>query len=190
MWITVVLGTIIGIVFGLGQGLGKLLPFLPFNKAASHGFANVWGPFLGLPGTPLRIFIGLGETVAGLGLLVGLWGDAYDAFDESLSNTVKALAIVAGFSLMTCAFVAAFVHKYVDGTAGMALPGVMGILCLIFTLIRVFCVEPETWASQMLATWLVLIDIVLAIITLIINRMSGKHESEVEDENKKLQEMK
>merc|ERR1719361_1398508 len=114
--ISLLLGTVMGVVFGFMKGLAKLLPFHPGFKAMAYGFPHVYGPFLGLPGRILLPLVGIGETLAGVGLLLGLWIDTFGGFPKSTSNVFKALAIVAGVALMTLGFVAAFVHKYIDGT--------------------------------------------------------------------------
>mmetsp|Transcript_106568 Transcript_106568/g.301405 ORF Transcript_106568/g.301405 Transcript_106568/m.301405 type:complete len:194 (+) Transcript_106568:84-665(+) len=188
VWISIVFGTIIGLIAFMG-GAAKLCSCLPGGNKMSYGFSNVWGPFLGCPGLPLRIFIGLGELASGLGLLVALWCDCFDAFDEGTSDVAKALIIVAGAGLFTTWLVAAFVHKYIDGVGKMMTPCVLSFLSLVFLFIRVFAVEPETWGNQMLCTGLSVIFLVGAFITLIINRIMGKHESTVEEENKKMSEM-
>eukprot|EP00421_Protoceratium_reticulatum_P051354 CAMPEP_0168442236 /NCGR_PEP_ID=MMETSP0228-20121227/43904_1 /TAXON_ID=133427 /ORGANISM="Protoceratium reticulatum, Strain CCCM 535 (=CCMP 1889)" /LENGTH=193 /DNA_ID=CAMNT_0008456591 /DNA_START=81 /DNA_END=662 /DNA_ORIENTATION=- len=188
VWISIVFGTIIGLIAFMG-GAAKLCSCLPGGNKMSYGFSNVWGPFLGCPGLPLRLFIGLGELACGLGLLVALWCDAFDVFDEGTSDVAKALIIVAGAGVFTTWLVAAFVHKYVDGMGKMMPPMVLSLVALVFLFIRVFGVEPETWGNQMLCTGLSVIFLVGAFITLIINRLMGKHESTVEEENKKLNEM-
>merc|ERR1712008_461103 len=95
-----------------------------------------------------------GDIVGGIGLLVGLWCDAFSVFEEDLSDTSRALVIVAGVAMMNLELVASFMHSYVDGCAKAAFPGTMAVVSLIFVLMRVFMVEPRAWESQMLATWL------------------------------------
>merc|ERR1719414_2113386 len=104
-----------------------------------------------------------------------------------MSNTFKALAIVAGVGLMTLGFVAAFMHWYLDRMGPKFIfPLLMAIISTIFVGLRMWGVEPETWATQMVATWLSFLPIIMAVMVLLINKMNGKHESTVEDENKKL----
>mmetsp|Transcript_30790 Transcript_30790/g.83390 ORF Transcript_30790/g.83390 Transcript_30790/m.83390 type:complete len:197 (-) Transcript_30790:33-623(-) len=185
--LTVILGTPLGLIMLLMAGAGKLFPFHPMNKALAFGFANVYGPFLGCPGMPLRIVIGLGEFLGGLGLLVGLLGDCFGAFGEALSDVCKALVIVDGVALFIAMSVAAMVHKYVDGSP--KLPGGLSVLALIFTLLRVFFCGPDHSANQMLATILSVIMMMGAVVTIFINKTMGTHEKNVEEENNQLQEM-
>jgi len=183
MGITILLGTVSGALHGFG-GLVKLIPCGPGAKMASR-FNQVWGPFLGCPGTCLRILIGLGELSAGFGILVGVWADAFGAFDDDLSDIVKALCIVAGVSLAVVGFSAAMMHCYIDNqTCSPAL--ILGIISTIFTLIRVFAVDPQHDLGQAVATWLTLIVLVFAAIAMTINYLKGKHESTVQEANEKL----
>mmetsp|Transcript_6911 Transcript_6911/g.19564 ORF Transcript_6911/g.19564 Transcript_6911/m.19564 type:complete len:202 (-) Transcript_6911:154-759(-) len=183
-WITVILGTIPALMMGCVGGTGKIIPGHPMNKAMSYGFANVFGPFLGCPGTPLRLIIGLGEMFAGIGLLVGLWGDAFDAFGKDLSDLAKALIIVAGVVFFIVAAVAAMMHKYIDGSPGM--PAGMAVISLIFTLLRVFFLGPDKIPNQIIATVLSVLVMIGVLIAMAINRTAGLHEDQVEEENKKL----
>mmetsp|Transcript_30792 Transcript_30792/g.83395 ORF Transcript_30792/g.83395 Transcript_30792/m.83395 type:complete len:197 (-) Transcript_30792:92-682(-) len=185
--LTVILGTPLGLIMLLMAGAGKLFPFHPMNKALAFGFANVYGPFLGCPGMPLRIVIGLGEFLGGLGLLVGLLGDCFGLYSKDLSDTCKALIIVAGIALFIATSVAAMVHMYVDGSPKM--PAGLSVLFLIFTLLRVFFVGPDRSANQILATVLSCLVMLGAVVTIVINKTAGTNEKNVEEENNQLQEM-
>mmetsp|Transcript_30791 Transcript_30791/g.83393 ORF Transcript_30791/g.83393 Transcript_30791/m.83393 type:complete len:197 (-) Transcript_30791:92-682(-) len=185
--LTVILGTPLGLIMLLMAGAGKLFPFHPMNKALAFGFANVYGPFLGCPGMPLRIVIGLGEFLGGLGLLVGLLGDCFGLYSKDLSDTCKALIIVAGIALFIVTSVAAMVHKYVDGSPKA--PAGFSVLALVFTLLRVFFVGPDHSANQITATVGSVLVMLGVVVTIFINRAQGTNEKNVEEENNQLQEM-
>lgn len=185
---TIVLGTILGVVQGCFGGLPKLVPIGLMGVKMSKGFNQVYGPFLGFPGTCLRIVIGSGEACAGIGILVGVWGDALGFFDEELSNLVRALCIVAGSALMVVGFVAGMMHYYIDAKPCTP-PTLLGCIALVFTLGRMFAVEPRSWDAQWLATWLTSIVMVAAVFALFANHFYGKHESLVREANDELNAM-
>mmetsp|Transcript_105219 Transcript_105219/g.297378 ORF Transcript_105219/g.297378 Transcript_105219/m.297378 type:complete len:197 (-) Transcript_105219:190-780(-) len=187
MWISVVLGTVLGLLFGFMAGAGKLFPFHPTNHRLVFAFDKVYGPFFGCAGWVLRVLIGIGELVGGIGLLVGLWGDALGLYGESVSDLASSLCIVAGVALMTTSLAAGAMHTYVDGSPGC--PAGLGIAAMVFVLIRVFTVEPQTRAHQMLCTWLSLPFLVGALVAVFVNRANGVHESEVQQANTALQQM-
>ena len=139
-YLSIFLGTILGLVQGCFGGLSKIIPIGLMGVKMSKAFNQVYGPFLGFPGTCLRIIIGLGEACAGIGIMLGVWGDAFAAFDEELSNLVRALCIVAGSALMVVGFVGGMMHYYVDA-APCTPPTILGCISLVFTLLRVFAVR-------------------------------------------------
>jgi len=183
--LTIFLGTILGLVQGCFGGLSKLIPIGLMGVKMSKAFNQVYGPFLGFPGTCLRIIIGLGEACAGIGIMLGVWGDAFAAFDEELSNLVRALCIVAGSALMVVGFVAGMMHYYVDA-APCTPPTILGCISLVFTLLRVFAVEPRSWDAQWLATWLTSLVMVVAVFAMFVNHFYGQHESLVREANEEL----
>jgi len=183
--LTILLGTVLGLVQGCFGGFAKLAPCGMMSVKMSKGFNQVYGPFLGFPGTFLRIIIGLGETSAGICIILGVWGDALDIFDEELRNLVRALCIVAGSALMVVGFVAGMMHYYVDAKL-CSPPAVLGCIALIFTLTRIFAVEPRSVNAQWLATWLTSLVMVMAIVAMIVNHFFGQHESLVREANAEL----
>jgi len=184
-YLTIFLGTVLGLVQGCFGGFAKLVPCGLMGVKMSKGFTRVYGPFLGFPGTFLRIIIGLGETSAGICIMLGVWGDALDLFDEDCRNLVRALCIVAGSALMVVGFVAGMMHYYVDAKL-CSPPAVLGCIALIFTLTRIFAVEPRSVNAQWLATWLTSLVMVMAIVAMIVNHFFGQHESLVREANAEL----
>jgi len=90
------------------------MPGHPINKAMVFGFENVYGPFMGCPGTILRVLVGGGEFCAGGGILLGVWIDALGLGGGPFCDGIKALLIVAATGLMCAAFSAGAMHIYVD----------------------------------------------------------------------------
>merc|ERR550525_718982 len=129
----------------------------------------------------------MGELSAGIGLLVGLWGDALHLFNPELCDLAKALIVVAGCGLMTLAIVAASMHKYIDDSPGAN--GCLSVLLVFFVLIRIFVNGPGSWANQLLCTVLCGLVLVVAFIALIVNQIRGIHQDSVKNENEQLQKM-
>merc|ERR1712176_275221 len=77
MWISVIIGTLIGGFAGFVAGPSKIVEGHPMNKAMAYGFEYVYGPFIGYSGTQLRMMIGYGEVVSGIGIIAGVWIDAF-----------------------------------------------------------------------------------------------------------------
>mmetsp|Transcript_81440 Transcript_81440/g.263791 ORF Transcript_81440/g.263791 Transcript_81440/m.263791 type:complete len:199 (-) Transcript_81440:98-694(-) len=187
-WVTVIMGTVLALFFVALPGAGKLISGHPFKPNMVFGFDKVFGPFLGCPGIFLRIFIGVGELAAGLGLLIGLWGDALGLYDKDLSALAKSLIIVAGVALMTLCVTASSMHYYLDGHPHMFL-AMLSVLCLIFVFLRTFLIEPTTWATQMLCVGFCGALVLLAFVTIIFNKLFGKHQNEVREENLEFQKL-
>jgi len=183
--LTIFLGTVLGLVQGCFGGFAKLAPCGMMSVKMSKGFNQVYGPFLGFPGTCLRLVIGLGEASAGIFIMFGVWGDALDVFDDELRNLVRALCIVAGSALMVVGFIAGMMHYYIDATP-YSPPAVLGCIALIFTLVRIFAVEPRSLDAQWLATSLTSLVMVMTAAALLINLFFGKHESHVRQANEEL----
>jgi len=177
VWFTVVLGTIVGAVHTFG-GFSRLC-----TAKNAHAFEKVYGVFLGCPGTPLRFIIALGEVCIGIGILVCIWADAFNAFEEKLSDTSRALVIVAGVATMNLEFVASFMHYYVDGFGKAVFPGVLASISLTFVLGRTFGVEPPSWERQLLAIGLSTIMLLITGITMLVNKFMGVHEALVKADN-------
>jgi len=187
MWLSVLMGTIFGFIYGFASGPAKICHCHPKYTLMVFAMDNVWAPFLGCNGRLLRIFTSLGEITAGIGLIIGLWGDAFCWFPKGLDDLAKALIIVAGCGLMTLAWVAASIHKYIDGSR--LVNGPLASSLTIFTLIRIFFNGPVLRFNQLLCTYFCMGLVVIALITLVCNKIWGQHQSAVEKDNKKLKGM-
>lgn len=188
LFISVLLGLVIGTAHGCISGAGRVLPMHPLAELMRHGFERVWGPFLGLRGPVARILTGLHEMLDGVCLLICVLCDAFGFFDEELSSISKALSIVAGISCMLHGIVGAMVSYFLDGA-----PGIHGHLALasgLFVLLRLCVAGPETFEGQMLCAWLSFVPVGVAMFILLVNKFYGQHQSIVLGEKRRLHELR
>lgn len=117
-WISLVVGSLFGLMFTLAAGLGKILPAHPMYKMMEPGFAKVMGPFFGFPGAPLRIILGLAYVCAGLGLLGGLWGEFLKKIDGDLLALDQALLVCVPIGIITIHLGALWYHLAIEQNPG------------------------------------------------------------------------
>ncbi len=117
-WVSVVFGTLFGLLLVLMSGAGKLLPFHPMYTKLQPGFEKMMGPFFGLPGDALRIFIGLSEVAAGAGFLVGVWATQLGLVNADLKVLANALLISDAVAIASLFAGATWYHVAVEGSPG------------------------------------------------------------------------
>lgn len=118
MWVSLVVGTLFGMMFTVAAGLGKLLPAHPMYKQMQPGFAYVMGPFYGLPGAPLRVILGIAYVCAGLGLLGGLWGEFLNKVNGDLLTLDQALLVCVPIGIITIHLGALWFHVAIESSPG------------------------------------------------------------------------
>lgn len=120
-WIAQVLGTLFGLMCFAMAGASKLFPFHPMHGDMKFG-AGLWEATFGLHRDVIRIAIGLAHFCAGGGLLVGLWGGFFGAFDPATQTTIDALIICAGLGEITLGVGMLIFHMVAEGSPGMGVP--------------------------------------------------------------------
>lgn len=110
--VSAMLGTGLGIVFGLVLGPAKLSAKSRCISAPGIeiGFKSVYGPLLGLKGELLQGFLGIGEIFAGAFILIGVWFDIFHFIPDFLDDFVNGMVIVATVGLLAEMGVAAAMH--------------------------------------------------------------------------------
>mmetsp|Transcript_146830 Transcript_146830/g.256183 ORF Transcript_146830/g.256183 Transcript_146830/m.256183 type:complete len:205 (+) Transcript_146830:65-679(+) len=130
-WFVQIFGTLMGLMFAFAAGAGKLLPPHPMNEMLSGAFVAV-GQFLGLPGTPLRFFVGSVELFAGLGILGVLWVKSLADCEIFL-----ALLICDFIGLITITIGIGWFHFTIEGSPGPAVMFLPVLLLLLFCRLQV-----------------------------------------------------
>ena len=109
--LVLVVGTLLGILFFLVAGLGKLMPAHPMYQVLGATFERAIGPFFGLSATMttvLRMVIGAAELAAGLVFLGVFWGEALGLVPGKAAPCADALllcAIIGMINIMTGALI-------------------------------------------------------------------------------------
>eukprot|EP00419_Tripos_fusus_P027262 CAMPEP_0172720948 /NCGR_PEP_ID=MMETSP1074-20121228/78041_1 /TAXON_ID=2916 /ORGANISM="Ceratium fusus, Strain PA161109" /LENGTH=294 /DNA_ID=CAMNT_0013546575 /DNA_START=52 /DNA_END=936 /DNA_ORIENTATION=- len=188
LFISVLLGLVIGTTHGCISGAGRVLPMHPLAELMKFGFERVWGPFLGLRSPIARLLTGLHEMLDGVALLICVLFDAFGFFGEELSSLAKALSIVTGISCMFHSIIGAMINYFIDGT-----PGIQGHLALAsgaFVLLRLCVAGPETFSGQTMCAWLSFVPVCVAMFILLANKLYGQHQSFVHGEKRRLHELR
>lgn len=141
------MGTLpVGLMTGAVAGPSKLIPGYLLNAKLVPGFRLVYGPFFGLPGDFMRVFVGLGEVCAGVGLIGGLWGTALGLFDGDFLDLVSALLICAPIGLITIMAFGSVSHVAMG--EGPGLPCVLAVLSVIILACRVTVTPIDTLTAD------------------------------------------
>lgn len=147
VWISVLLGTLLGLMLTLISGAGKTVPGHPMNKIMAFGFDRVYGPFFGFPGTFLRYFIGISELIGSICLLIGLWGTALHKLSDEMDNLAQGLILIDASALGYMMLNAAVAHQALDGKPGF--PAMLFVVCVLIVILRVCAFPPwETLTSE------------------------------------------
>jgi len=196
MWVSLVLGVLIGFLGSFG-GTGRLIPGHPMHRVMVFAFDKVYGPFLNGnsdgdgSSAGLRMFVGLGEFAAGLGLIVGSVMYKFNIGGESLNDLNAALQLVAAIGLMCACLSAGALHKYVDSkdASKANVPFFVAIVCMVFIAIRMFILGPYIFTNQVIATVGGSSMLMIMFIAIVINNTKGLHESEVEAASEELKQI-
>jgi len=186
LWVSVVLGTLIGLMASLMAGLGKLVPGHPMYTKMSFGFDKVFGPFFGMPGTVLRVLTGLAEVVGGLCLVIGLWSDALGP-----SAWIRALIICDVCSLGYLIFSAMCSHYAIDGSPG-APTGPFIVLWIILICRFIVCPPWGCFPSETewFTFWYLVFIPIPFFLTAIMHWTGGAQRYTYEEDNQKFSQMK
>lgn len=193
-WTAVIFGTPLALITLVHAALPKLLPASAMTRAKVmyDGFEYVWGPFLGCVGTatPTRIFVGIGELMCSLTLLVFLWSDVdtLNLLPWPLVDLGRGLVIVCGTGLFITYTTATLVHMYTDGSPKMDAACLAG-LSLFITLWCMFLNGPDLYQDKVLCTLLCLCEICGAVLTVVVNRKYGQHQSFTAEANADLNKL-
>jgi len=188
LFISVLLGLVIGTAHGCISGAGRVVPLHPLAELMRYGFERVWGPFLGLHSRCARLFTGLHEMLDGVCLLICVLFDAFGFFGEELSNIAKALSIVTGISCIFHGIVGAMINYFIDGATGTH--GHLALASGFFVLLRLCVAGPETFGAQMLCAYLSFVPVAVAMFILLANKLYGQHQSLVHGEKGRLHKLR
>ena len=123
--LSLAIGTLLGLLFVLVAGLGKLLPGHPMHGVLSATFEKVIGPFFGL-GTAsarrLRLLIGAAEFSAGLVFLLVFWGELVPGLSPKTKPEADALLLCAVMGMINIMAGALVFHWLVDQEVKKILP--------------------------------------------------------------------
>jgi len=218
LWVSVIIGSGIGILYGAVTGPGKLLSVKPYDGIHGimvHGFENVYGPFLGVDGRILRKSSGIGEIVAGLGLVLGLWIDLLAFTPEALGDLMRTLVIAAAMALLVWSGVGAIMlhhlsewsedrcdkesaqkvqlvghdWKYDQSVPPQVIPLLYAIQLTILVVIRIIGYGPRLLGFQVLLTLLMAAYLGMAGGLIYHNKDNGLHRKELLREARELDVM-
>jgi hypothetical protein len=101
---------------------GKLAPATApdWGKYNVFGFDSFWGPVYGVPGTPMRYFVGVCELLGGLVTLACVWCDDPRAYFLSVGAMIGLGTIFAG-ALLTRSFYNLPCNKLTPAQSGPAI---------------------------------------------------------------------
>eukprot|EP00933_Yihiella_yeosuensis_P061315 TRINITY_DN64116_c0_g1_i1.p1 TRINITY_DN64116_c0_g1~~TRINITY_DN64116_c0_g1_i1.p1 ORF type:complete len:247 (+),score=26.83 TRINITY_DN64116_c0_g1_i1:81-743(+) len=117
--VSLVVGSLFGFMFVFVPGLGKLLSAHPMNEEMRYAF-RITQKWSGIDGHFLRISIGMCYVIAGVGLLVGVWGEHLKMFKGDTLLIIQALLVCAPIGVISIHLFAMWYHFALEGKPGPA----------------------------------------------------------------------
>jgi len=145
-YVSLAIGTFLGLAFLLLAGPGKLLRQHPIHYLMEFGFESLYGPYFGVKTAPFMTFVGVVDVIFGAGVLVGLWTTAFGLLDAETEDLANALLLCAFQGNLTMNITATMYHLHVEHNTGPTL--VFAVLSCAALACRLVVSPLETFSSS------------------------------------------
>lgn len=143
-WISVIIGTLLGLVFLCAGGPSKTIPCFPHHQWIASFFQKVVGPFFTnghKSGNIIRLVVGWNEMISGVIFVACLWIDAMRAGSPSTVDNARALLLhVACLQVFMLGAQALMFYDLNDGNPGTS--GWTAGLVVVFLCLRILACPP------------------------------------------------